>query len=274
MGINSPAEIAKNYVNIGKGKVNTPVAKMFLLAVLAGAFIAVGGVSSTAASVGIPIASVAKFVAACVFPGGLTMVLIAGSELFTGNNLLVIPLLQKEVTVGGVLKNWVVVYCGNFVGSILVAAAAVFSHQASLYNNGMAVSMISTAAGKCALPFTDALIKGIMCNFLVCIAVWMSFAAKDVVSKFFALFFPIMMFVVAGFEHSVANMYYISSGIFAKGNPAYLQAAVDAGVNVDAVNWGNMFISNLLPVTIGNIIGGAVCVGCVYWFIYLKDSNK
>ncbi len=123
------------------------------------------------------------------------------------------------------------------------------------------------------MPFGDALIKGILCNFLVCIAVWISFAAKDVAGKIAGLFFPIMMFVLCGFEHSVANMYYISAGLFAKGIPEYAEAAAEAGVNLDAVTWGGFFGGNLLPVTIGNIIGGAICVGCAYWFVYLRKGQ-
>lgn len=269
-----PAEIAKNYITTGKGKVNTPVPKMFLLAVLAGVFIAMGGIGATTAAVSIPQASVGKLVGACIFPGGLTMVLLAGSELFTGNCLLTIPLLQKEITPAGMIKNWVVVYLGNFAGSLLAAAGIVFSHQISLFDNGMAVSVISTAAAKCSLPFGDAFIKGILCNFLVCIAVWISFAAKDVAGKIAGLFFPIMIFVLSGFEHSVANMYYIAAGLFAKNVPAYAKAAVEAGIDMSAVTWGNFLGANLLPVTLGNIIGGAVCVGCVYWFIYLKKTDR
>ena len=123
------------------------------------------------------------------------------------------------------------------------------------------------------MPFSDAFIKGILCNFLVCIAVWISFAAKEVVSKIVGLFFPIMMFVLCGFEHSIANMYYISSGLFAKTNATYVQAATDAGVDLTNLTWGN-FSKNLLPVTLGNIVGGAICVGCAYWFIYLRKAKK
>lgn len=273
MNLFTPAEVAKNYIATGKAKVNTPVSKMFVLAILAGAFIAVGGVGATTAAVSVPLASVGKFAGACVFPGGLSMVLLAGSELFTGNTLLVIPLLEKEISPAGMLKNWVVVYLGNIVGGFLIAAGIVYSHQVSLFGNQMAVSVLSTAAGKCTMPFGDALIKGILCNFLVCIAVWISFAAKDVAGKIAGLFFPIMMFVLCGFEHSVANMYYISAGLFAKGIPEYAEAAAEAGVNLDAVTWGGFFGGNLLPVTIGNIIGGAICVGCAYWFVYLRKGQ-
>lgn len=274
MNLFSPAEVAKKYINTGKGKVNTPISKMFLLAIMAGAFIAIGGIASTTASVSVEQASVAKFLSGCVFPGGLTMVLLAGSELFTGNNLLVIPLLEKEVTLGGVLKNWVVVYLGNLVGSILIAAGVIFGHTPSLFGNKLAVSIISTAVGKCSMTFSEAFIRGILCNFLVCIAVWISFAAKDVAGKIIGLFFPIMMFVTCGFEHSVANMYYISAGIMAKGLPQFADAAAEAGIDFSTVTVANMFGKNLLPVTIGNIIGGAICVGCTYWFIYLRKTNK
>lgn len=272
--MNSPAEVAKNYVNIGKGKVNTPIAKMFVLAIMAGMFIGFAGVGAGAASCLIENATVAKFVGACVFPGGLAMVLIAGSELFTGNNLLIIPLLEKEVNFAGVLRNWVVVYCGNFVGSILCAAICVYGGQVGLYSNAVAVGAISTAIAKVSMPFAQAMIKGIGCNFLVCIAVWMSFAAKDVAGKIIGLYFPIMIFVVAGFEHSVANMYYIGVGLLAKANPTYAQLAVDAGKDLTKLTWGAFFVKNLLPVTIGNLIGGALLVGLPYWFIYLKKNNK
>ena len=274
MNLFSPADVAKNYIATGKAKVNTPVAKMILLGIMAGAFIAFGGVASTAVAVSVPFASVGKFLGACIFPGGLTMVLLAGSELFTGNCLLTIPLLEKEISLGGMLKNWVFVYIGNFIGGMLVAAGVVYSHEVSLFDNGMAVSVISTAAGKCSLSFGDAFIKGILCNFLVCIAVWISFAAKDVVSKIVGLLFPIMIFVLSGFEHSIANMYYICAGLFAKGNPVYAEAAKAAGVNLDALTVNGFLIKNLVPVTLGNIVGGALLVGCVYWFIYLRKNDK
>lgn len=146
------------------------------------------------------------------------------------------------------------------------------AHQAGLFNNGLAASMSALHAGKVSLSFGDAFLRGIACNFLVCIAVWISFAAKQVSSKIIGLFFPIMMFVLCGFEHSVANMYYIAAGIFAKGNAAYLEAATAAGADVSGLTWRAMFTKNLLPVTLGNIIGGAVLVGLAYWFVYLKDD--
>lgn len=273
MNFFGPGDVAKNYIAIGKGKVNTPIVKMFLLAVMAGAFIGVGALGCTTVGVSVEAASLGKFLGACVFPGGLTMCLLAGSELFTGNCLLTIPLLEKEVAIGGMLKNWIIVYLGNFVGSLLLAAAAVYAHQPSLFGNGTAVSMISTAAGKCSLSFGDAFLKGILCNFLVCIAVWIAFAAKDIAGKIIGLFFPIMMFVLCGFEHSVANMTFIPCGLFCQTIPAYRDAAAAAGIDVSNLDLFHFLAGNLLPVTLGNIVGGAICVGCVYWYVYLKKAK-
>ena len=269
--INSPKEITENYIGVGKGKCALPTSKMFVLAILAGMFIAFAGLGATTAAVSIPLASVGKFVGACIFPAGLIMVVIAGSELFTGNCLLVIPLLDKEVTLAKVLRNLGIVYVGNFVGSMIVAAGAAFSHQMALFGNGMAASVISTAVAKCSMPFGDALIKGIFCNFLVCIGVWLGMAAKDAAGKVLGIFWPIMLFVLCGFEHSIANMYYIGAGLFAKTIPDFAAAATSAGVDMANLTWGNFFAANLLPVTIGNIIGGAA-VGAAYWFVYKRNK--
>lgn len=273
MNLFTPAEVAKNYIAIGKGKVNIPIVKLIVLGLMAGAFVALGGVSSTAVAVSLSEASFGKFLGACIFPGGLTMVLLAGSELFTGNALLVIPLLEKEIKLGGVFKNWVFVYIGNFIGSLLVASAIVFSHQVGMFDNGLAVSIISTATTKCSLSFSDAFIRGIMCNFLVCIAVWISFAAKDVANKIIGLFFPILIFVICGFEHCVANMYYISAGLLAKSNPVYMEAAKAAGVNLNSLSLKGFLVDNMIPVTLGNIVGG-LFVGCIYWYLYLKKPSE
>ncbi|MDR0905941.1 MAG: formate/nitrite transporter family protein [Oscillospiraceae bacterium] len=273
--MNSPKEVAQNYIAIGVGKTKLSAGRMLVLAILAGMFIALAGVGSTIASVTVANASLAKLISAAVFPTGLAMVLVAGSELFTGNSLLIIPVLEKQAKVSAVLRNWFFVYIGNLIGSILVSALAVYGGTFDLFSNAAAAAVIKTAAAKVTLSFGDALLRGILCNFLVCIAVWMSFAAKDVVGKIAGLYLPIMLFVVSGHEHSVANMYYISAGLFAAKNPTYAAAATEAGVNLSKLSWGAMFGSNLLPVTIGNIIGGLVLVGAAYWFVYLKtDKDK
>jgi len=274
--LNSPKEIAQNYITIGTAKTKLPISKMLVLGMLAGMFIALAGVGATVSSATITTASVAKLVGACVFPVGLAMVLLAGSELFTGNCLLIIPVLEKKASLGGMLKNWIFVYIGNLIGSLIVAALVVYGHTFSLFSNAASVSVISTALGKVSLAWGDAFFRGILCNFLVCIAVWMAFAAKDVVGKMAGLFMPVMLFVLNGFEHSIANMYFISAGILAKGNPAYAAAytAAHPNANLDLLNWGSFFAKNLLPVTLGNIIGGMVLVGMAYWFIYLRNSDS
>lgn len=271
--MNTPAGVAANYLNLGMYKVRLHFWKMLLLAVLAGAFIALAGVGASSASCAAENPAMAKLISACVFPAGLTMVLLAGSELFTGNCLLIIPLFSKTVRLRGVLRNWIIVYCGNFLGAVLVAALAVYSHQLSNFSDTLAVSALSTAAAKCALTFGDAFLRGIACNCLVCIAVWISFAATDAIGKIAGLYFPILLFVVSGFEHSVANMFYVPVGILAKGIPEYAQAAAKAGVDLSGLSWQSFLQGNLLPVTLGNIVGG-LAVGVIYWYCYLKDKKE
>ncbi len=261
--MNTPGEIAKNYVEIGKGKVNTPPLKLFILGIMAGIFIGIGAIAYEMATATIG-GAIGKLVGACMFPAGLALVLIAGSELFTGNCLLVIPLLEGEVKFSGVLKNWICVYLGNFVGSTILAFLVSFGHSPSLLDKGLLDVILSVAAGKVALTFGDAVFRGIVCNMMVCLAVWMSFAGKTVANKMAGLYFPIMIFVLGGFEHSIANMYYLMVGIFS--NAVY-------GVGNEAINLGAAFTKNLLPVTLGNLIGG-VSIGIVYWYLYLKGTKK
>ena len=270
--MNTPAGVAANYLNTGVYKVRLHFWKMLLLAIMAGAFIALAGVGASTASCLVEGPSAAKLVSACVFPGGLAMVVLAGAELFTGNSLLVIPLLSRKVRFSGVLRSWAVVYLGNLIGALAVAALAVYSHQLGQFSGALAASAMSTAAAKCSLTFGDAFLRGMACNFLVCIAVWISFAARDVAGKIVGLYFPILLFVVAGFEHSVANMYYISVGLLARGNAACAAAASQAGLDLSALTWGNFFGANLLPVTLGNIVGGCA-VGVLYWACYLRGRK-
>ena len=201
---------------------------------------------------------------AMFFPGGLAMVILAGSELFTGNCLLIIPCLSKEIKVREMVRNLVIVYLGNFLGGLLICALLVYGHTFSMFQNGMAEYAVATAAAKTSLTFGDAFLRGIMCNILVCIAVWMGFAAKDAAGKVIAIFLPIMIFVICGYEHSVANMYYI---------PAGLMAMKEYGISADGLSWLNFFVRNELPVTLGNIVGG-IFVGTMYWAIYLRQGKK
>lgn len=267
--INTPGEIARNYIIIGKNKVSMSPDRVFALAVMAGMFIALAGCGASAASCTIG-GSAGKLVGACVFPAGLTLVLLAGSELFTGNCLLIIPMLQKEISPRDMVRNWVLVYLGNFVGSVVIAWMAVYSHQPGLYDGQLAVMMVNTAVAKVSMPFSDAFLKGILCNLLVCLAVWVSFAAKDAAGKIAALFYPITVFVVCGFEHSIANMFYCPAGLFVMRLPEY---AGMIQADTTGMTWGSFLFNNLVPVTLGNIVGGAVFTGAVYWFVYLRGNN-
>ncbi|MDL2258005.1 formate/nitrite transporter family protein [Eubacteriales bacterium OttesenSCG-928-K08] len=268
--MNTPNEIAANYVGIGKKKAGSKASSLILLGILAGMFIAFAAVGANTASSVIENPGVSKLVGALLFPAGLAMVLLAGSELFTGNNLIIITVLEKEIPFTKMLRNWGLVYIGNFIGAVLIAWLVNGSHQLSLFSNALAGTTINTATAKASLTFGDAFLRGVMCNFLVCIAVWMSFASKDVAGKVLGMYFPVMLFVLCGFEHSVANMYYVPAGLFALANPNYAAAAT---ANTSLLTWGNFFINNLLPVTLGNIVGGAGLVGGIYWFVYLRKSK-
>ncbi|MEL4106318.1 formate/nitrite transporter family protein [Oscillospiraceae bacterium WX1] len=275
--MNSPKEVAQNYIAVGAAKTKLTIGKMLWLGILAGIFIALAGVASTVAPASIPkeLASVAKLLGASVFPGGLAMVLIAGSELFTGNTMIILPVCCKQASIAGMLKNWIIVYIGNLIGSMLIAALVVYGHTFTLFNGAVGAAAINTAVTKVNLTFSDAFIRGILCNFLVCIAVWMSMAAKDVAGKIAGLFFPIMFFVLCGYEHSVANMYFISAGLFANGTGAFADAVAKIDPSKLAnLSWYGFFIKNLLPVTLGNIVGGSVLVGLGYWGVYLSGDKK
>ena len=252
--MNTPKQIADSYIETGAAKAEQPKGRMFLLAVLAGMFIALAGV---AASIGTALAG--KLAGACIFPAGLAMVIVAGSELFTGNSLMVIPLLEKRITAGRMLAAWAVVYLGNMAGGVLTAALAVASGAL----DGCAEAVTATAAAKCSLSFGGAFARGVLCNILVCTAVWMTMAAKDVTGKIAGLYMPVMAFVLCGFEHSIANMFYIPAGLF-----TLLRAGGEAG----AVSWGAFFLKNLLPVTLGNVVGGAG-LGTVLHAIYLPSRR-
>ncbi len=259
----SPAEIAKKYESIGESKANAPVGKTFLLAILAGAFIALGGLGSQIASLCSPDPSSARVISSVIFPIGLFMVLVGGAELFTGNCLITIPVLSGKAKVSGMLKNWVVVYFGNMVGGFIIAALAAFSHIYSFNGDALATSVINTAITKSTISFSDALLRGILCNILVCMAVWCSFAADELAGKVLALWLPVMLFIVCGFEHCIANMYFI---------PAGMLASFVHGIPAEGLSLFNFFVTNLIPVTIGNIIGGGICVGSMYYAIYLKNK--
>lgn len=262
--MNSPVNIAWNYAEAGIGKTTMPIGRMFILGIFAGAFIAFGAFGSSVSGTGVQPAAVSRILSAMVFPIGLMMVLVAGAELFTGNCLLVVPLLQHKITFQAMLKNWIVVYIGNFVGSICVALLVVYSHSPSLYDGALAKAIVATATAKVSLSPLDALLKGILCNFMVCIAVWVSFAATELAGKIIALYLPIFLFVLSGFEHCIANMYFIPAGLF---------VTYEYGIESSSLTWLSFICDNLLPVTLGNLIGGAFLAGIGYWLVYLRGKH-
>ena len=270
----APAEIADFTVNIGVKKAGLSAVNQFILGILAGAFIAFGAQAANIATHTISDIAAAKLIGGLIFPAGLMLVLMAGAELFTGNSLMIVALAERRITLPQLLRSWVVVYAGNFAGSVLVAVLISWSGQLNYTGGLLGGATIKAAAGKVSLTFTQAFTLGILCNWLVCLAVWMSFGAKDGISKAVCVFFPIWLFVASGFEHSIANMYYIPAGILAKS--AYTANALELGVSqaaIDSLNWCTMFTRNLLPVTLGNILGGAGFVGCVYWFVYVRGRK-
>lgn len=254
----TPAEIGEVWIKNGVKKANLPILKMFLLAIFAGMFIGLGAhgfiLATAGAGEGLS-ATIGKLIGASVFPVGLIMVIICGAELFTGNNLLTLALMDKKITGKQLAVNWVVVYLGNLVGSVILAFLL---SKSGLYTEGVLLKATAIAKAKATMPFGSALIRGIFCNILVVLACWLSAGAKDISGKIWGIWFPIMLFVFCGFEHSVANMTYIPLGIFLGAE----------------VTWGQFFIGNLLPVTIGNIIGGALIVPAVYYFAYIKKTEK
>ncbi|MCD7775436.1 MAG: formate/nitrite transporter family protein [Clostridiales bacterium] len=263
-------ETAEWYLTAAKNKVSVKASKTLVLGVLAGLFIGFAGLASTAASATVESPSIAKLISALVFPAGLAMVVTTGAELFTGDCLLIIGVLQREIRVLQTVKTLITVYIGNFIGSVMVSLLAYFGKIFDNYKTQMAASVIKSASAKMCMGFLPMFVLGIGCNILVCIAVWMSFGASSVGGKICAVFFPIMTFVVCGFEHSVANMYYLSAGLLAKTNPDYLAAASELGIDYSNLTLSNALLYNLLPVTLGNILGGMVFVGLLYWFVYLS----
>jgi len=277
----TPPEITEATIQTGIKKSKMTIVNMIILGILAGAFIAFAAEGSNMASFNLlakpETYGLGKVLAGAVFGTGLMLVLIAGGELFTGNTMILAGVLEKKVSIKAMLKNWFFVYVGNFIGSIFIVY---MMNQSGLFSSGdsmLGAVTIKIAAYKVGLTFIQALFLGIMCNWLVCLAVWMAYGAKDMVGKIFAIFFPIWLFITSGFEHSVANMYYIPAGIMAKGNKTLTDAAAVLGVTpekLNHLNWEAFFINNLIPVTLGNIIGGGIFVAAVYWFVYIRSGKS
>lgn len=288
MAFKTPLDISKAASSAGCTKCSIKLDKLLLLGFLAGAYIAFGALLSEIVAGGmlsgckignmevVMPPGLLKFAAGAAFPVGLMLVVIAGSELFTGNCMfLPIGVLNKEGTWTGLAINWIVVYIGNLIGSMFVAYF--LAYQSGLFNTPpFAVwATANVANAKAGLDFWMAFLRGIGCNWLVCLAVWLALSADDIISKIFSCWFPIMAFVTIGFEHSVANMFFIPLGIFIANDPnivakAGLTAAQTSNL-VGMHGWYNFFVTNLIPVTLGNIVGGAIFVSLIYWWVYLRS---
>lgn len=264
----SPAEIAAKVKTIGVTKARMPLVQMAMLGMLAGGFIGLGALYYTVvvsdANLGF---AASRVLGGVVFSLGLILVIVAGAELFTGNNLLAMAWADGMISTREVARNWVVVYVANAAGAIGLAAVVYWSNHGAFNGGAVAQQYLKIAAAKTALPFMEALFKGLLCNVLVCLAVWLCMAGRTVTDKILAIIFPISAFVAAGFEHSVANMYFIALGIFLRG-----QVAAPAGTDLSTLDWSG-FAANLVPVTLGNIVGGSLMVALVYHFIY-RSSPK
>ncbi len=257
--MNTPTDTLQICNAAGIRKANDGALKTFISAMFAGAFIALGAIGNQLVSSTVESASVARFLGACVFPIGLMMVTFVGVHLFTGNSLIFTSVLDGKTSVGRMFRNWGIVYAGNFAGGILVALILTACGTFDFGSGALAATVVSAAKSKCSLGFGEAFLRAIMCNVLVCIAVWATYAAKSMTGKLMGLFFPTMLFVLCGFEHCVANMYFIPAGLFAAG-----KYGIDAG----AANWGAMFVNNLIPVTLGNMVGGTLIIALGFWAIH------
>lgn len=265
MSQKKPQEILEITMDSAVAKSRLSVKQMILLGLMAGFFIALAGAGANMGAYYLlaeaDTAGLGKMLSGIIFPAGLLMVVFAGAELFTGNNLMVAAVLDRRIGIGAMLRNWCIVYLANLIASVCVAWLVVESGLLSTGDGLLEQVTVSIAVSKVNLTFGQAFIRGILCNFLVCIAVWMASGADSTIGKVFSLFFPIWLFVTAGFEHSIANMFFIPAGIFAAGSSAGL-------------SFSGFFLNNLLPVTLGNIVGGSILVAGIYYFAYKGKGNR
>jgi formate/nitrite transporter len=267
----SPKEMAQRVESAGVSKANLDFWSMLILAMLAGAFIALGAMMYTLVTHNSGLsAGLTQLIGGLVFCLGLILVVIAGAELFTGNNLIVMARVDGKITTKQLLRNWIIVYLGNFAGALIIVGLVYFSGHWLLNDVGARALLI--ANNKVNLSFSEALFRGILCNVLVCLAVWLCVAGRSVTDKILAILFPITAFVALGFEHSVANMYLIPAGLLLADNAPIVSAA--GHPDLTQLTMKGMWLNNLLPVTIGNLIGGGVLVGVVYWFLYLRNDKE
>jgi formate/nitrite transporter len=269
-----PAGMARRAEEIGVTKASLATEKLLALSVLAGAFIALGAVFSTTVTAGSAELAfgVVRLLAGLTFSLGLILVVVAGAELFTGNNLIVMAWAGRRVTTALLLRNWLLVYVGNFAGALGTVVLVYLSGQYELGGDAVGQQALAIATAKTSLGFGQAFVLGALCNALVCLAVWLCYSARSTADKILAIVPPIAAFVAAGFEHSVANMYFIPMGLLLKQNDGWV-AGLESAPDLSGLTWGGFLLDNLLPVTLGNIVGGGLMVGAVYWFVYLRGEH-
>ena len=270
-----PPEMAERAESVGVNKARLDFWTMLALGILAGAFIALGALFATTVTASPLPYGVNRLLAGLTFCLGLILVIVAGAELFTGNNLIVMAWANKKVTTAQLLRCWVVVYAGNLIGAVATAGLVLLTKQYSFGAGAVGKNALAIAQAKCNLGVVEAVTLGILCNALVCLAVWLCFSARTTTDKVVSIIFPITAFVACGFEHSVANMYFIPSGLLIKmfAPPEYWNLIHDSASSYAALTWMG-FLRNLVPVTLGNTIGGSLMVGLVYWFIYLRKPDR
>lgn len=273
---NTPAETIELNMKASENKTALPLGKMILLGIMAGIFIALGGATSSTASHAIDNVGVSRLIAGVIFPVGLMLIVFLGGELFTGNCLIIMDVFAKRATRKGLIRNLLIVYFSNFIGALIVDILVFFSGNLNFSNGLLGAYTIKVAIGKLSVSPLQGVTSGILCNILVCLAVLMAACAKDIIGKVWAIFFPICAFVVGGFEHCVANMFYIPTGIMAASNPAYVAKAQEV-YHITSEQLAQLTITgslnNFIPVTLGNILGGMVFVGLPLYLIYKKKWN-
>ena len=274
-----PPEIAAKAADLGARKASMDALTMLGLAVLAGAFIALGAAFSTTAVAGaageLPY-GVTRLLAGLVFCLGLILVVVAGAELFTGNNLIVMAWAERRISLRRVLRNWAIVYAGNLVGALGTVAIVFASKQYEAGEGSVGTSALTIAQAKSDLGLVEAVALGALCNALVCLAIWLTYSARSVTDKILAIVFPITAFVALGFEHSVANMYFLPTGVLIRegGSDSFWAASGSSPADFPDVTWGQAVVDNLIPVTAGNVIGGSLMVGLAYWAVYLRGRAR
>ncbi|HEU4759331.1 MAG TPA: formate transporter FocA [Dehalococcoidia bacterium] len=269
-----PPEVAAACERVGVSKAGLDWISTLVLAGLAGAFISLGAmlftVTVTASELGY---GPTRLLGGVAFSLGLVLVVIAGAELFTGNTLIVMAWASRKVSTPLLLRNWGLVYAGNFAGALMTVLLVYFSKQWAFNGSEIGATAVKIANAKVNLEFGQAVALGILCNALVTLAVWLALSGRSIIDKILAIVFPITAFVAAGFEHSIANMYFIPMGLLLRDEPSVRQAAGVTSDQLTNLTWGDFFLSNLLPVTIGNLIGGGLLVGAVYWFVYRRPGR-